>query len=69
MGKAVGQHLKFLEIDECRKITEFGLKHLELCSGLKLLILRNMKRVHSPEKVLERLKHALPNTEIHFPIP
>ncbi|KAJ1368680.1 hypothetical protein KIN20_029928 [Parelaphostrongylus tenuis] len=64
MGKAVGKHLNTLEIDGCRRISEFGLAHLELCSGLKLLILRNLKSVYRPEKVLEKLKVALPKTEI-----
>ncbi|VDM57974.1 unnamed protein product [Angiostrongylus costaricensis] len=31
MGKAVGLYLNTLEIDGCRRITEFGLAHLELC--------------------------------------
>ncbi|EPB75099.1 hypothetical protein ANCCEY_05822 [Ancylostoma ceylanicum] len=31
MAKAVGSHLGYLEIDGCRRITEFGLAHLEMC--------------------------------------
>ncbi|VDO42005.1 unnamed protein product [Haemonchus placei] len=34
MAKAVGTHLELLEIDGCRRITEFGLAHLELCRSV-----------------------------------
>ncbi|KHJ85902.1 hypothetical protein OESDEN_14361 [Oesophagostomum dentatum] len=67
MAKAVGSHLGYLEIDSCRRVTEFGLAHLEKCSALKSLLLSNLKHVHGHDKVLQRLKKALPNTEIHFP--
>ncbi|KIH62383.1 hypothetical protein ANCDUO_07333 [Ancylostoma duodenale] len=67
MAKAVGSHLGYLEIDGCRRITEFGLAHLEMCSGLKSLLLCNLKRVHGHDKVLQRLRNALPNTDINFP--
>uniref|UniRef100_A0A0K0DDH1 ATP synthase subunit s, mitochondrial n=1 Tax=Angiostrongylus cantonensis TaxID=6313 RepID=A0A0K0DDH1_ANGCA len=66
MGKAVGPYLDTLEIDGCRRITEFGLAHLGLCSGLKLLSLRNLKSVYRPEKVLQKLRVALPKTEIQY---
>ncbi|XGW01035.1 hypothetical protein V3C99_013749 [Haemonchus contortus] len=69
MAKAVGTHLEILEIDGCRRITEFGLAHLELCSGLKSLLLSNLKAVHGKDKVLAKLKAALPNTEIRHPSP
>lgn len=67
MANAVGTRLGFLEIDGCRRITEFGLVHLEKCSGLKTLLLRNLKAVHGRENVLRKLKTALPKTEIHYP--
>ncbi|VDL70066.1 unnamed protein product [Nippostrongylus brasiliensis] len=67
MAKAVGNRLEYLEIEECRRITEFGLVHLETCTALKSLLLCRLKAVHGREKVLQKLKAALPGTEIHFP--
>ncbi|ETN74546.1 hypothetical protein NECAME_12926 [Necator americanus] len=53
MVKAVGSHLSYLEINGCRRITEFGLIHLERCSGLKSLLLCNLRRVHNHDKLLD----------------
>ncbi|CAJ0590523.1 unnamed protein product [Cylicocyclus nassatus] len=66
MADAVGAHLSRLEIDSCRRITEFGLIHLEKCRALKSLRLAHLKHVHGHDKVLQRLTRALPNTEISF---
>ncbi|VDK51596.1 unnamed protein product [Cylicostephanus goldi] len=66
MADAVGGHLSRLEIDSCRRITEFGLIHLERCRALKSLRLAHLKHVHGHDKVLQRLTRALPNTEISF---
>ncbi|CAD6199896.1 unnamed protein product [Caenorhabditis auriculariae] len=66
MGDAVGDKLKVLEIDSCPRITEFGLAHVVKFPALKELKLQNLKSVHGKEKVHEKLKRALPNTNINF---
>ncbi|EGT58444.1 hypothetical protein CAEBREN_06652 [Caenorhabditis brenneri] len=66
MGQHVGNHLKTLHLEECRRITEFGLEHLKKFTALEELILRNLKSVHGKEKVEQKLREALPKTNIHF---
>lgn len=68
MGNHVGGHLKTLHIEECRRITEFGLEHLTKFSALDKLVLRNLKSVHGKEKVQEKLRGALPKTDIQFEV-
>ncbi|CAI2353211.1 unnamed protein product [Caenorhabditis sp. 36 PRJEB53466] len=66
MGQHVGGHLKTLHIEECPRITEFGLEHLKKFSALETLILRNLKSVHGKEKVEQKLRGALPKTDIQL---
>ncbi|CAI5452181.1 unnamed protein product [Caenorhabditis angaria] len=66
IGKYAGDKLKVLEINECPRITEFGLEHLLKFEKLDRLILKNLKSVHGKEKIAQKLKDALKNTEIIF---
>lgn len=66
MAQHVGGHLKSLRIEECPRITEFGLEHLNKFSALDTLVLRNLKSVHGKEKVEEKLRGALKQTDIKF---
>ncbi|KAK6051912.1 hypothetical protein COOONC_10583 [Cooperia oncophora] len=56
MAKAVGAHLELLKIDGCRRITEFGLAHLEKCrddpgKGVKSAFLRADIKLDVPEPI------------------
>uniref|UniRef100_A0A9J2QAA2 Mitochondrial ATP synthase regulatory component factor B n=1 Tax=Ascaris lumbricoides TaxID=6252 RepID=A0A9J2QAA2_ASCLU len=67
MGDAVGKTLLFLQIESCPRITEFGLENLVKFSGLRSLILHDLKRVHGKENVLKMLRKALPHCDVRYP--
>ncbi|CAD5224861.1 unnamed protein product [Bursaphelenchus okinawaensis] len=66
MGEHMGQYLPHLHLEQCPRITEYGLKHLEKYSGLKQLVLKDLKNVHKPERNVAALQKALPNCELKF---
>uniref|UniRef100_A0A8R1DGG5 ATP synthase subunit s, mitochondrial n=1 Tax=Caenorhabditis japonica TaxID=281687 RepID=A0A8R1DGG5_CAEJA len=66
MGQHVGDCLKTLHLESCPRITEFGLEHLNKFSALETLILRQLKSVHGKEKVEQKLRKALPKTDIQI---
>jgi H+-transporting ATP synthase F0 complex subunit s len=66
MGDAIGHRLPFLEIESCPRITEYGLKHLEKFTGLKSLVLNDLRRAHGRDKTLASLEKALPNCDIKY---
>ena len=80
MGRHIGNSLKHLHIEACPRITEFGLKHLEVFrfvlfnnlilfgfisfSALNTLVLRDLPRVYKSERTIAALKEALPSCDI-----
>ncbi|KAI6221780.1 ATP synthase subunit s, mitochondrial [Aphelenchoides fujianensis] len=66
VGEHVGRSLPELHLESCRRITEFGLKHVEKFSGLKRLVIRDLPHVYKPERSREALKKALPNCDVQF---
>ncbi|VDM37805.1 unnamed protein product [Toxocara canis] len=67
MGDAVGKTLLFLQIESCPRITEYGLDNLVKFSGLRSLILHDLKRVHGKKEVLKMLRKALPHCDVRYP--
>ncbi|TKR87995.1 hypothetical protein L596_012307 [Steinernema carpocapsae] len=65
IGDEVGDRLLYLQIENCPRITEFGLEHLVKFTGLKSLVLKDLRRVHDQDKVLEQIKRALPNCDVY----
>lgn len=56
--------LKFLEIVNCKNITEDGLRSLKVLSKLETLIARDLPYVSKPAEIAKELKEHLKNCEI-----
>ncbi|MFH4980290.1 hypothetical protein AB6A40_006999 [Gnathostoma spinigerum] len=66
MCDAVAKSLKYLQIESCPRITEFGLEHLTKLTNLESLILHDLHRVHGQDDVRKLLNSALPKCNIQY---
>ena len=61
------EQLVWLEIEDCPKVTDEGLKSLQRMNRLKMLYLENLKYVNKPQEVLSSLNEAMPKCKIIYP--
>ena len=59
--------LVWLEVVDCKSVTEEGLESLTRMDRLRILHIENLKYVKDPEKSLSILKEALPKCNIKYP--
>ena len=62
-----GDQLVWLEIVNCKSVTNEGLEKLQNMSRLRILHLEDLKYVRDPKKVLSGLEDALPKCHITYP--
>jgi hypothetical protein len=58
------ESLKFLEIINCKNITEDGLRSLKKLTNLQKLVARNLPYVNKPAEIAKELQEHLKNCEI-----